>query len=88
MKKIFTSIKQWLQAYGERMRADRSKAKLDRLETESKRRLQVMEYEGEVYLSYDGVPLLTEDEFGSDLVEALGNARENWKKYQWTKEAI
>lgn len=88
MKKIFTSIKQWLQAYGERMRADRSKAKLNRLEMESKRRLQVMEYEGEVYLSYDGVPLLTEDEFGSDLVETLEAMRENWKKYQWTKEAI
>lgn len=70
------------------MRADRSKAKLDRLEMESKRRLQVMEYEGEVYLSYDGVPLLTEDEFGSDLVEVLEAMRENWKKYQWTKEAI
>lgn len=88
MKKILTSIKQWLQAYGERMRADRSKAKLARLEMESKRRLQVMEYEGEVYLSYDGVPLLTEDEFGSDLVEVLEAMRENWKKYQWTKEAI
>lgn len=70
------------------MRADRSKAKLARLEMESKRRLQVMEYEGEVYLSYDGVPLLTEDEFGSDLVEVLEAMRENWKKYQWTKEAI
>lgn len=70
------------------MRVDRSKAKHDRLETESKRRLQVMEYEGGVYLSYDGVPLLTEDELGTDLVVALEEMRENWKKYQWTKEAI
>lgn len=88
MKKIFKTIRQWFNAYSERVGAERSKARLERLEAESKRRLQVMEYEGDVYLSYDGVPLLTEDELGTDLVVALEEMRENWKKYQWTKEAI
>lgn len=86
MNKLIQKMEAWVMSHKEREQAARKKTKQERLETESKRRLQVMEYEGEVYLSYDGVPLLSERDFGSDMISILESMRSNWKKYEMTKQ--
>lgn len=53
------------------------KIKRDALET-----LQVMEFNGKLYIAYDGVPIISADLINMDLPEALIEARETYGEYK------
>lgn len=66
--------------------ARRAAHRLARTTAELKRRsldeLQVMEYEGKLYLSHNGTPLVVADLLVNPLPETLENVRDLWLEYK------
>ena len=83
--KILEDIKAWLSAKRE---ARRKKAALRAaaLVRESEERIQAREFNGEVYLCYNNVPLVPDDGLAWDIPTTLAVARESWLKWK-EKEA-
>lgn len=53
---------------------------------ESRSRLQVREFEGKIYLCYDGMPLLTEEYLSESMPTALQGARLAYMRYVMRKQ--
>lgn len=71
LEEIKKRIQVWHEQRAERIEAERQ-AQLD---AEARERVQVMEYNGELYVSMDGVPLLTVCDLNETLPEAVAHAR-------------
>ena len=89
MKQIIETMMARMQAWHER-RARRIAARLvKRLDNETRRRLQLMEHNGIIYLSVDGIPLLGAADLACGLTESLAQARANYADYReegiWAK---
>lgn len=84
MKKVIATIKEWF-----RKMEERSKAKMEtqlreeaaKLEIKAKREVQVMEYEGALFLAINGCPLINLSRFGTDWTAILKQARDMRQKY-------
>ena len=83
---IVTNIKMWLSAERKARRERKAAQKAAALERESKERVQAREFNGEVYLCYNNVPLVPADGLSWDIPTALAVARESWLKWK-DKEA-
>lgn len=83
---IVTNIKMWLSAERKAHRERKAAQKAAALERESKERVQAREFNGEVYLCYNNVPLVPADGLSWDIPTALAVARESWLKWK-DKEA-
>lgn len=83
---IVTNIKMWLSAERKARRERKAAQKVAALERESKERVQAREFNGEVYLCYNNVPLVPADGLSWDIPTALAVARESWLKWK-DKEA-
>lgn len=84
--KILGMIKMWLSAKRDARRARKAAEKAAALERESKERIQAREFNGEVYLCYNNVPLVPDDGLAWDIPTTLAVARESWLKWK-EKEA-
>lgn len=84
MRKIIESVKGWLLRMDERRQVAREKRMRGMLAQESVRRIQVMEYAGELYVSFDGVPLVNEHALvgGKALADYVAECRETWMLWQ------
>ena len=86
MSKILETLRKRLQVWHEE-RADRIEAvRQAELDEASRREVQVMEFNGALYLSVSGVPLLGVDDLKGDLPAAVQAARENYK--DWKEEKL
>lgn len=83
---ILTNIKMWLSAKRKAHRERKAAEKAAALERESKERIQAREFNGEVYLCYNNVPLVPDDGLAWDIPTTLAVAREAWLKWK-EKEA-
>lgn len=52
-----------------------------RIEGEARQRLQLMEHGGRMCISVDGVPLLSREQAGGDLLDTLREMRANYVVY-------
>jgi hypothetical protein len=86
MANILEEIKKRLQVWHEqraqRIEADRQAL----LDAEARRRVQVMEFNGELYVGVDGMPLVNVCDLNETLPEAVAHARQNYK--DWKEEKL
>ncbi|WP_337435739.1 hypothetical protein [Prevotella sp.] len=84
--KILEDIKAWLSAKREARRKKQAALRAAALVRESEERIQAREFNGEVYLCYNNVPLVPADGLTWDIPTTLAVARESWLKWK-EKEA-
>lgn len=89
-KKIMTTfldkLKKRLQTWHEE-RADRMQYKRQaRLDAEAREAVQVMEFNGELYVSVHGIPLFGQSDLSDDLTEAVASGRKAYK--DWKEEKL
>lgn len=87
MKKIIETVKKRLQTWHEE-RAKRIEAeRQSRLDAEARRAVQVMEFNGDIYVSVNGVPLFSEEELAGISLPSLVNiGRKTYK--DWKEEKL
>lgn len=86
MTNILDEIKKRLQLWHEE-RADRiENARQAALDAEARRAVQVMEYNGELFISVNGVPLIATEDLKGSLLETVTHGRENYK--DWKEEQL
>ena len=84
--KILEKIKLWLSAKREARRKKQAALRAAALVRESEERIQAREFNGEVYVCYNNVPLVPADGLTWDIPTTLVVARESWLKWK-DKEA-
>ncbi len=86
MNKIIERLRKRLQAWHEE-RAERMEAACAaELDETARREVQVMEFNGELYMSVSGVPLLRAEDLKGDLTCAVQAARGHYK--DWKEEKL
>lgn len=81
MNKIFKQISAGLSAWRESCRTQCAGRRTRRIEKEAMTALQVMEFNGDMYLSYHGVPVLSAKHATVPLTEAVSHSRETFKAW-------
>lgn len=86
MATFLDKLKKRLQTWHEE-RADRMQNKRQaRLDAEAREAVQVMEFNGELYVSVHGIPLFGQSDFSDDLPEAVASGRKAYK--DWKEEKL
>ena len=86
MATFLDKLKKRLQTWHEK-RADRMQNKRQaRLDAEAREAVQVMEFNGELYVSVHGIPLFGESDLSDDLTEAVASGRKAYK--DWKEEKL
>lgn len=86
MATFLDKLKKRLQTWHEE-RADRMQNKRQaRLDAEAREAVQVMEFNGELYVSVHGIPLFGESDLSDDLTEAVAAGRKAYK--DWKEEKL
>lgn len=86
MATFLDKLKKRLQTWHEE-RADRMQNKRQaRLDAEAREAVQVMEFNGELYVSVHGIPLFGESDLSDDLTEAVASGRKAYK--DWKEEKL
>ena len=86
MATFLDKLKKRLQTWHEE-RADRMQNKRQaRLDAEAREAVQVMEFNGELYVSVHGIPLFGQSDFSDDLLEAVASGRKAYK--DWKEEKL
>lgn len=80
MKHVIKEMKKWYEDFCNR-RAVMEQVTLD---TEAREQVQIMEHNGQLYVSVDGVPLFGVNDFKCGLMEAVVRGREMYK--DWKEE--
>ena len=86
MRHFFEELKKRVQVWHERRAQRIEAARQAELDAEARRRVQVMEFNGELFVSVDGVPLLDVSDSHGMLPGAVANARRNFK--DWREEKL
>lgn len=82
MRNAIEKAARWLRSRRECVAGQRRERQERRLRREAGRAVQVMEFEGDVYLSMGGVPLLPLGALSWDMGTTLSVAREAWVHYK------
>lgn len=82
MKKLFFAVKAWWKKISEEAHRQKVLKHERNIKREALSRLQAREFEGEIYLCFDNVPLIQEVDLVSDLGCALADAREHYLEYR------
>ena len=86
MATFLDKLKKRLQTWREG-RADRMQNKRQaRLDAEARETVQVMEFNGELYVSVHGIPLFGQSDLSNDLTEAVASGRKAYK--DWKEEKL
>lgn len=86
MVTFLEKLKKRLQTWHEE-RADRMQSKRQaRLDAEAREAVQVMEFNGELYVSVHGIPLFGQSDLSDDLTEAVASGRTAYK--DWKEEKL
>ena len=86
MATFLDKLKKRLRTWHEE-RADRMQNKRQaRLDAEAREAVQVMEFNGELYVSVHGIPLFGESDLSDDLTEAVASGRKAYK--DWKEEKL
>lgn len=82
---ILDEIKRRLQVWHEQ-RAERIEEKRQaQLDAEAREAVQVMEFNGELYVSVHGIPLFKVNDIKGELTEAVANGRKAYKDWKEDK---
>ncbi len=81
--KIFNAILNWLKQVKEKSKAIKKERQAKELENLSCEQINVIEFNGRLYISYKGVPIVRVDELKAKAPEILAQSREDfllWKQ--------
>ena len=85
MATFLDKLKKRLQTWHEE-RADRMQNKRQaRLDAEAREAVQVMEFNGELYVSVHGIPLFGQSDLSDELTEAVASGRKAYKDWKGEK---
>ena len=82
LEEIKKRIQVWHEERAERIEAERQAL----LDAEAREAVQVMEFNGELFVSMNGVPLLAVYDLNETLPEVVSHARQNYK--DWKEEKL
>lgn len=87
MTKIFETVKKKLQVWHEQRAQKLEAARQARLDAEARRVVQVMEFNGHLYVSVHGTPLFSDEDLdGMSLTGLVKEGRDNYK--DWKEEKL
>lgn len=81
MKKLFIAVKAWWDKVSEEAHRKKVLKHERNIKREALSRLQAREFEGEIYLCFDNVPIIQEVDLVEDLGYVLETAREHYLEY-------
>lgn len=85
MNNILSKIQQQLQSWQDK-RAERIEAERQALlDAEARKVVQVMEFNGRVYVSVNGIPMFDIDDVRGSMIDIVKKARQNYKNSQEEK---
>ena len=82
MKKLFIAVKAWWEKISEEAHRKKVLKHERNIKREALVRLQAREFEGEIYLCFDNVPIIQEVDLVEDLGYVLVTAREHYLEYR------
>ena len=86
IRKIVGKMRAWYGEYNDYRR----KKRLARVKELAKRRsredVQIMEYRGELYICYRGVPIVREGDLGASWCDVLARSRESYEEWLIERE--
>lgn len=88
MKKLFIAIKAWWEKISEEAHRQKVLKHERNIKREALSRLQAREFEGDIYLCFDNVPILQEVDLVGDLGHMLETAREHYLEYRLANDGM
>lgn len=82
MKKLFIAVKAWWEKISEEAHRKKMLKHERNIKREALSRLQAREFEGNIYLCFDNVPIIQEVDLAEGLCCALDIAREHYLEYR------
>lgn len=90
--KILDEIKKRLQVWHEQRAASIEYKRQTQLDAEAREAVQVMEFNGRVYVSVNGIPMFDIDDVSGSMIDIVTKARQNYKDWKseklWEKTGI
>ena len=88
MKKLFIAVKAWWEKISEEAHRKKVLKHERNIKREALVRLQAREFEGNIYLCFDNVPIIQEVDLVEDLGYVLETARELYLEYRLTNDGM
>lgn len=88
MKKLFIAVKAWWEKISEEAYRQKMLKHERNIKREALSRLQAREFEGEIYLCFDNVPILQEADLAGDVGYMLEIAREHYLEYRLVNDGM
>ena len=82
LEEIKKRLQVWHERHAERIEAERQAL----LDAEAREAVQVMEFNGRLYICVHGIPLFGKEDICGDFTEAVANARSAYK--DWKEEKL
>lgn len=82
MKKLFFAVKAWWKKISEEAHRQKVLKHERNIKREALSRLQAREFEGDIYLCFDNVPIIQEVDLVEDLDNVIETAREHYLEYR------
>lgn len=86
MTEIIKELKQWWKAMSDEQHRREVLKRQKQVQQEALRRVQVREFGGELFFSFDGIPLLHADDLTDKLGNVVRDARAHFSDYRMTQE--
>lgn len=84
--KILDEIKKRLQVWHEQRAAGIEYKRQTQLDAEAREVVQIMEFNGRVYVSVNGIPMFDIDDVSGSMIDIVTKARQNYK--DWREEKL
>lgn len=88
MKKLFIAVKAWWEKISEEAHHQKMLKHERNIKREALSRLQAREFEGEIYLCFDNVPIVREMDLAGGVGYILEIAREHYLEYRLANDEI
>lgn len=86
IRKILGKVRAWYGEYREYRRGKRLTRVKKLANRRSREEVQIMEYRGEMYICYRGVPIVREGDFGAPWGDVLARSREAYEGWLAERE--
>lgn len=88
MKKLFIAVKAWWEKISEEAHRQKVLKHERNIKREALSRLQAREFEGEIYLCFDNVPIVQEEDLAGCLGYTLDTARKHYLEYRLANDGM
>ena len=86
IKEILGKVRAWYGEYKEYRRGKRIERVKELAKRRSREEVQIMEYGGEMYICYRGIPIVREEDLGAPWSGVLARSRESYERWLVERE--